>query len=159
MTEKIILIDTNIWLLGFIPIKEIKYQFLHKKANLFITEKLQNKNTTICISTYQIGEIMELFRRYGLNKTRREEIFTEFFTKKFITRDITLKIIKEAFDLSDNSSIHIYDYLVALPAKNIVEKIYSADDHFQHKDFTSICKVTNPLSPWILREGRQPEKK
>ena len=54
------------------------------------------------------------------------------------------------------SNIHIYDYLVAFPLKGLVSKIYSADDHFQHKDFKAIAEVINPLSPWILREGKRP---
>ncbi len=48
--------------------------------------------------------------------------------------------------------------LVALPLKGIVDRIYSADDHFSHGDFKEIAEIINPLGDWILREGRKPQK-
>ncbi|MBU0566945.1 hypothetical protein KJ693_06550 [bacterium] len=66
--------------------------------------------------------------------------------------------IEVCFKKSLDSGIHIYDYLVALPLKGMVSKIYSADAHLQHQDFKEIAEVENPLFPWILVEGRKPVK-
>jgi len=119
---------------------------------------LDDSNISICLSAYQLGEIFDLFRKYKIDRVVESKIYQDFFTEKFIIRNLCLNHFKEAYKLSKRSLIHIYDYFVVLPIEDIVDKIYSADDHFQHKDFTSICKVTNPLFPWILREGREPEK-
>ena len=68
-------------------------------------------------------------------------------------------MVLDAFQKSLVSSIHIYDYLVVFPLKGRVDKIYSADEHLFHSDFTSVAEVENPLEDWILVEGRKPEKR
>lgn len=152
-----ILIDTNIWYMGLTITDEKNYKQIHKKARIFLEDKLKDEEIVICMSVYQIGEIMELLRRAKIKN--KEEIYNSFFIEKFIIKELKIKDVKEAYKLSSKSNIHIYDYFVVLPVKDIINKIYSADDHLQHKDFTSICEVINPLEPWILREGRKPEKK
>jgi hypothetical protein len=76
----------------------------------------------------------------------------------FFIKELTAKDIAFSYKKSKVSNIHIYDYFVAIPLKGIVTKIYSADDHFQHKDFKEIAEIINPIAPWILREGKRPEK-
>lgn len=119
---------------------------------------LDNPEIFICVSTYQLGEIFDLFREYKIEEDIENKIYKDFFTDKFIIKDLALNHFKEAYQLTKKSGIHIYDYFVILPVKDIVEKIYSADEHLQHKDFTLICEVTNPLKPWGFQEGRRPLK-
>ena len=159
MTKTKILIDSNIWHIGFTISKEPAYQELCKEANSFIKKQLEGEDIVICISTYQMGEILELFRKYKLDPLESKETLDSFFTEKFIIGELTSSVVKEAYELSNKSDIHIYDYLVVLPVKDIVDKIYSADEHLKHEDFTSICEVINPLKPWILIEGRKPQRK
>ncbi len=158
MINKKILIDTNIWHFAYIISEDNKYLKIHKKAKRFIDRILKNKNIKIVISEYQIIEIISLLSKYNFSKEQLLQLFNDFYTAKYEIYKIDKKVMENGLKQSIKSKIHLYDYLVILPVKDIIDRIYSADDHFQHKDFTSICKVTNPLFPWILREGRKPEK-
>jgi len=81
-----------------------------------------------------------------------------FETAKFYIAPLNMEHVIKAINLSLESKIHIYDYLVVVPLENIVNEIFSADRHFRHRHFTEIAKVTNPLKPWTITEGRKPFK-
>lgn len=153
-----ILIDTNIWHYAIIKPKEMEYQEVHYKAKDFLKSKLENENININISNYQVAEILEVLRRGNLKTEERDELLADFLSEGFVIVELKNKDVIEAYQKSKISNIHIYDYLVAYPLKGKIKKIYSADDHFQHKDFKDIAPVENPLHPWILKEGRKPEK-
>jgi len=158
-TEKI-LIDTNIWYYSYVETKETEYIEIHNKANEFIINKIEDNTVIIYLNEYQVAEILEVLRKGKVDIEKRDNLIQDLIEKKkkFSIVNTGFKIIKECYNKSKFSNIHIYDYLVVYTLKDIVDKIYSADDHFQHKDFTSICEVINPLKPWILREGRKPKK-
>lgn len=118
---------------------------------------LKNRNIRIAMSVYQVAEILEVLRRSGVSDDVRKMLIDDFETGKFFIKELDFSIVKECILSSTKSNIHVYDYLVAYPLKYIVDVIYSADDHFKHKDF-SFAKIINPLEPWILREGRKPFK-
>ena len=65
--------------------------------------------------------------------------FVDAVEEVYIKKAITYEIVKEAYLLSINLNIHIYDYLVVLPFKGEGEVVYSSDPHLQHSDFTSIA--------------------
>ncbi len=88
----------------------------------------------------------------------RDHLLQDFLGEGFSIKELSLENVLSSYKKSKLSNIHIYDYLVALPLKGLITKIYSADDHFQHKDFKEIAEVENPLYPWILREGARPKK-
>ncbi len=158
MPTNCILIDSNIWYYAYIIPKKEEFVEIHNKASRFLVEKLADVTLTIGISLYQIAEILELLRKGNLPGNIRQDILESFKTPKFHVVDLDLELIDMAFNKSLLSGIHLYDYLTALPLKGIVSQIFSADDHFQHQHFKSIAQVINPLSPWILREGRLPLK-
>jgi len=99
---------------------------------------------------------MEVLRKHAFPVIQREEVYKGFKTEKFRVIDVKSTDVDVCFKKSLASGIHIYDYLVAIPLKGLINEIFSADDHFQHEDFQKIAKVNNPLSPWIIREGRIP---
>lgn len=152
------LVDTNIWHYAHISPKEPDFIPIHKKARKFLNDLLKNKKVTIAITTYQISEILDLFRKGGMGKKERQEFLEDFFSGGFVLKDLSSSDTKECLSKSINSGIHVYDYLVAIPLKGLINRIYSADDHFQQQDFTNIAEVVNPLSPWILVEGKKPKR-
>lgn len=152
------LIDSNIWHYSYIIPANESFLEIHAKALTFLEGVLSNESITIATTHYQIAEIIDLLRKGKLENSHREKIFDGFMTPKFKIIGLSTKILKSCFQKSLASGIHIYDYLVALPLKNIVTEIFSADDHFQHQDFKDLAKVTNPLYSWVLREGRVPIK-
>jgi len=158
MLTECCLIDSNIWYYAYIiPTKE-DFLEIHNRASAFLADSLEDKSIIISITSYQMAEIIDLLRKGNLKAEIRKDIFESFKTPKYQLLEITIEQTEFCFQKSIASGIHIYDYLTALPLKGMITEIFSADDHFQHKDFKEIAKVTNPLSPWMLREGRIPEK-
>ena len=152
-----VLVDTNIWHFAFVSPKESKFVEVHVKARKALEELLANEGIRIVMSAYQAGEILEVLRRSGVDVKTREGLIEDFKSGKFYVKDLTFSAVEKAVTDSSRSQIHVYDYLVAYPVKGLVERIYSADDHFFHKHFT-FAEVVNPLYPWILREGITPFK-
>ncbi len=156
MPIKFILIDSNIWHFTYVKPKENNFEEIHSSAVKFLSSVLIDNNIKIVITTYQIAEIIELLRKNNIEIEKRKRLLNDFKKDKFFIKEITMKNVEELLLKNMISNIHVYDYLVAYPLSGIVDKIYSADDHFQHKDFREIAEVENPLHPWILREGKKP---
>lgn len=154
---KKVIIDTGIFEYAFVKPKEMEFLDLHQKANSWLRGVLEKETIEILMGTYQIAEVLEVFRRVGASKEARES-FVELIDEGFIKKALHYEIVKEAYMLSTRSNIHIYDYLVVLPFKGEAEEIYSSDKHFQHYDFTSVATVINPLDNWITIEGKRPQK-
>ena len=49
-----------------------------------------DSNISICLSAYQLGEIFDLFRKYKIDKAVESKIYQDFFTEKFIIRNLCL---------------------------------------------------------------------
>ena len=156
MPIKFVLVDTNIWHYIYHQPKEEQFVELQEKSRQFMKNILTDASIKIALSSYQCAEIIELLRRAGQSKQIIKELIEDFKKEKFTIANLVFNNFLIASEKSLASNIHIYDYLVALPLKGIVTEIYSADDHFQHPDFKEIAPVTNPLHPWILREGKIP---
>ncbi|MBU1261766.1 PIN domain-containing protein [bacterium] len=154
-----IAIDTNLWLYSYIEPTDEESEKLHGHAKKFLVPILKDPEITICLSSYQLGEILEVLRRMSTSQEIRDHLLQDFLSEGFFIKGLTVENVTLSYKKSRISNIHIYDYLVAIPLKGIITKIYSADDHFQHKDFQEIAEVINPISPWILREGRRPERR
>ncbi len=152
-----ILIDTNIWHFALVKAREKEFAEIHMMAKDALEELLADRDIRVAMSAYQAGEIIEVLRKSGVDAETREGLVKDFGTGKFFVQDLTFDIVRGALADAAKSHIHIYDYLVAYPLRNIVERIYSADDHFQHEHF-GYAEVVNPVRPWILREGIKPFK-
>ncbi|MEE8167342.1 MAG: hypothetical protein V3T58_00530 [Candidatus Hydrothermarchaeales archaeon] len=150
-----ILIDTNIWHFAFVKPREDEFAEIHGVAKDVLQELLSDREVRIGMSAYQAGEIIEVLRRSGVNMKTRAGLIRDFGTGKFFVKDLTFDIVRDALTDAAKSDIHVYDYLVAYPLRNIVERIYSADDHFRHEHF-GYAEVINPVMPWVLREGIKP---
>jgi hypothetical protein len=158
MTNNFVLVDTNIWKFGLVKPREKEFSELYESAHGLLFSLLADKVTRIGMSAYQVGEILETLRKSGIEREERLRIADDFKKPKFYIADVTLNDVFRAVTDSVSSNIHVYDYLVAYPLRDVVSRIYSADKHFMHEDFRSICEVTNPVSPWFEVEGRRPEK-
>jgi predicted nucleic acid-binding protein len=134
-----------------------EWQTIHQNAAAFLTSCLEDRELTLALSAYQIAEILDVLRKHRYPTERRLGVLRSFRQAKFSIVDVTHQHVENSVELSIASGIHVYDYLVAQPVKGIVSAIYSADDHFLHPHFQTVAPVTNPLAPWVLREGRAPE--
>lgn len=152
------LVDTNIWHFAFVKPSEEEYTEAHTLAKDALEKLLTDKGVRVAMSAYQAGEVIEVLRRSGVDRETREGLLGDFGTGKFFVKDLTFEAVRRAATDSAESGIHVYDYLVAYPLRGIVERMYSADDHFQHEHFR-YAEVVNPVAPWILREGVKPTRK
>ncbi len=150
--------DTNLWYFGLASPRESTWRELHDQSAQFLSRLLQEDNLTLALSSYQIAEILDLLRKVRYPSERCRHLLQSFRDPKFRVIEVTHDMVERCAASSLLSGIHVYDYLVALPLQGIVTAIVSADDHFQHHDFQAVAPVTNPLAPWILREGRPPRK-
>lgn len=154
----VVLIDTNLWLHAHIAPPGDTSSELHRQAKTFLDSCAADPQFRIAITTYQIAEILDLLRKARVPEAIRRKLFDAFFAEKFVRVPVDDAALRSCVEASFQSGIHIYDYLVALPLKGIVNRIFSADDHFQHPHFTAIAPVENPVAPWRLREGTRPTR-
>lgn len=153
-----VLIDTNIWHFALVKPIEEPFREIHTLASTFLSSVLSDPNIRVALSSYQVCEILEVLRRSGLSVDDRLKLLEDFEKGKFFIKPIDFTVVICAVKDSAKSNIHIYDYLVVYPLNKIVNRIYSADEHFRHPHFKRIAEIDNPLSPWIITEGRRPTK-
>lgn len=158
MTRDFALVDTNIWRFALAKPKEKEFAELNEKAQRFLSSLVNDQTVRIGLSSYQVCEILEVLRKTGISREEREKILEDFKKAKFYVKPLTLEDAVKAARDSAKSNIHVCDYLVVYPLRGVLNAIYSADSHLMHEDFTSICEVINPLSPWFQTEGKQPQK-
>jgi len=153
-----VLIDTNIWHFALVTPTEEPFIEVHNLASTFLSPILFDPNIRIALSCYQACEILEVLRRSNLSVETGHKLLEDFEKRKFFVKSLDFPAVINAVRDSAESNIHIYDYLVAYPLKGIVSRIYSADEHFKHPHFHEIAEVNNPLSPWVITEGKRPTK-
>lgn len=155
-----ILIDTEIWSFGFKkPVRDMfesdddynAHFELHKKANLFLSEKL--KNNIIFMSYHQLAEIWHVLTMRGKKipeETAYSIIRDIMKSKNIILKNVTIEDIKQSLFLSKESGIHVWDFLVAIPCRDEIEVIYTMDKHFKDKSFKKIARIENPIGKWLI---------
>jgi len=62
--------------------------------------------------------------------------------------DIQKNMLIKARELSAETGIHIWDFLVGIPFVNEIETIYTTDPHFNNKRFTEWARIENLLGIW-----------
>jgi predicted nucleic acid-binding protein len=154
----IVCVDTQIWVFAYGRPSAGSLTAPHSEARNFLSDILRSPEITIAISLFQAAEILELLRRIGTSTVERTQLWQDFSCAKFCLKALTTDHVEEALILSMKSSVHIWDYLVVLPLKDIVRRIYSADRHLlETDDFSNIAEVVNPLS-WNMVEGQEPRR-
>ena len=128
------------------------------EARAFLDTLLADASRVIVLSTYQVAETLEILRKVGLAPEDRQAVYDLFFSDRCRVVPCSVEVTQQAFTLSKESGIHIWDYLVALPLRGLVQVIYTADRHFEHEHFQNIARIENPLS-WVVCEGQTPRKK
>jgi len=152
-----VIIDTNLLEYAFVKPKEIEFRDLHQKANVWLRNILRKRDIIFLMSAYQAAEVMEVFRKIGATQKAKASLF-KLIEEKFTIKPVYWETVKKAYILTQESNIHIYDYLVVLPFEKEVGEIFSIDKHLQHPHFQHIGKVINPIRGWVVTEGRKPIK-
>lgn len=147
-------IDTQLWEYACMIPKGPSGAALHEQARDFVDGIVGDPSVQIVCSSYQLAEVVEVLRKVGADRGVRQEML-DLLTIRCRSISIDSDVAVECLGLSLDSSIHVWDYLVAVPLRDLVDTIYSADTHFQHEHFRSIARVVNPLD-WDMEEGQRP---
>lgn len=151
-------VDTNIWEYAFCEPRIAGGRELREEARSFLDALLAEDSTAIVVSDYQVCETLEVMRKLGVASDTRRSVYDLFRSGRCRLVPCGIEVVAEAFGLSGDSGIHMYDYMVALPLRSLVQVIYTADEHFGHAHFQGIAAIRNPLS-WAMVEGRVPQRK
>ncbi|MEW6608552.1 MAG: hypothetical protein AB1414_14090 [bacterium] len=149
---KMILIDTQV--LTF-ALKKIYIEVDNRELDLFIkAEELLRKtldNERVLISGQLVVELYHVLTMRGRKIPRDHAVvlIKDLLEEKNVKyRDIQRNMITKAMELSAETGIHIWDFLVVLPFVNEIDTIYTTDPHFNNKKFTEYATIENPLRIW-----------
>ncbi|MHA1377645.1 MAG: hypothetical protein ACTSRG_04585 [Candidatus Helarchaeota archaeon] len=150
---KEVFIDTELWSFALKKPLEKKPNLLkrYKQAKDFLMTRF--KEDIIYISSHQLSEIFHVLSFRG-NKLPIK------FTINYIEKVMKLKNIKiinnnlihfkKSMELSQESNIHIWDFLCVLPVIYQIEIIYTCDTHFKAEVFKNFKRsIQNPLDFWL----------
>jgi len=151
-------VDTQIWEYANTEAVEPGFEPLHQQAGEWLRGVLSDKQTIVVFSLFEVAEILEVFRKQGVEAERRAALLTDLLALagKYEVVPVDVTHVAAGSQLSSASGVHLWDYLVALPVAPHVSTIYSCDRHFQHEDFKRLCTVENPLG-WETVEGQKPQ--
>ncbi|MBL7073647.1 hypothetical protein ISS37_00195 [candidate division KSB1 bacterium] len=149
-----VLIDTRLWGLALKvpyyddkdPVKEYALQ-----ADHFIRERLEQD--LICVTTQLLAEIHHVLTTRGrkLPSSDAEVVVKEILdSERSIFRNPNKDTILQALRLSTKCDIHIWDFLLVLPFKGELDRIYTMDPHFRECKHLQVAPVENPLGVWRL---------
>ena len=150
----VVAVDTQLWEYACMIPKGPDGSGLHVQARDFVDGIVGDPSVQIVCSSYQLAEVVEVLRKVGANRDVRQEM-VDLLTARCRCVPVDLNVAVECLGLSLESSIHVWDYLVAVPLRGLVDTIYTADTHFRHDHFRSIARVVNPLD-WDMEEGQRP---
>ncbi|MBM3498122.1 MAG: hypothetical protein FJX74_05570 [Armatimonadetes bacterium] len=153
MSERAV-VDTQIWEYAWVE-EDRAPATVHREAAAFLTPFLDASDKVLCVTAYQAAEIMDVLRKAGLDADARGELL-DLLQTQCLCLDLTTDAVFECVEMSLRSGIHVYDYLVAVPLRGLIDVIYSADRHFvQDPQFEAIAPVVNPMT-WEMQEGQPP---
>lgn len=154
-----ILIDTRIWALGlkapFLTPDDAALKYA-TTAQSFLKRAIRSKNE-ILISSQLAAEIFHVLAQRGnrMQAPQARRLLQDLFSRRTtIYRPVSRNIFDRCMELSSAGGIHIWDYLVAFPFEDALDRIYTMDPHFHHKDFQTLAQVENPVGPWKT-EGQE----
>ena len=161
MGKLAIFIDTNLWIFAQkIPDpstfpKKSEFEKMHKNHKLakeFLLQKIEK--STISMTYHQFCEIYHAlgFRGTKLPKDQVRSYCSQLFNGTFMRwYQISLDHVKKAMTLSNQSGIHIWEYLCVLPLYDDVEALYTCDTHFKDASFQSLGpSIENPTGEWLV---------
>lgn len=151
---KKILIDTRIWVLTL-----KKLFFDEGSRELALSERAENTVRSaldadnVLISSQLISEIFHVLTMRGrrIPKSQAVRFIADILDeRKVIYRSISKEVAIESARLSEESCVHIWDFLVILPFRDEVDLIYSMDPHFRDCNQLQLATVENPLGVWKI---------
>lgn len=123
---------------------------LHLKAiSFFENEFIKIK---LYMTVHQLAELFHVlaFRGYRIPLEEASAIILEIIKDPTIVKvKVSVEHVLEAMKESIETNIHIWDFLCFLPAKGLVETIYTVDKHFKTIGARHGVSIVNPIGEWL----------
>lgn len=119
-------------------------------AQQFLRSTLE-KNPELLISSHLAAEIQYVLTSSGnqIPYDQANRLIQDLIARRgTLYRPVSQAVLTRAAYLSGTSGIPIWDYLVALPFEDAIDKIYTIDPHFQHSSLSGLAQIENPLGIW-----------
>jgi predicted nucleic acid-binding protein len=147
-------IDTELWSFAIKKPKEnysADAKDKHNLASSFLKQKFQKDR--IFISFHQLAELFHAlsFRGSKLPVEKSRDYLEKLVRMENVTIIANDLIhFRNAMQMSQDSNIHIWDFLCILPIIDHIEIIYTCDSHFKNDIFKTFNKpIENPLGKWL----------
>ena len=148
-----IVIDSPLWTLGLKAPFVSPHDPILKMATAaqsFLRETLK-KNWDLLFSSQLLAEIFEELTRKGnqIPADQSERLLSDLLLRKgTIYRPVSQNIMERCVHLSTVNNIPVWDYLVAVPFEDQIDRIYTNDPHFEHSSLSGLAEIENPLGVW-----------
>lgn len=148
-----IVIDTPLWAFGLKAAFLSAHDPVLKTASVaqtFLRETLK-KNWDLLFSSQLIAEIFEDLTRKGnqIPPDQSERILSDLLLRKgTVYRPVSQSLMERSLHLSAINEIPVWDYLIALPFEDQIDRIYTIDPHFEHPSLSGLAEIENPLGIW-----------
>jgi len=122
----------------------------HLKARRFFAEVFPSLR--VYMSLHQVAEIFHVLAFRGSRVPPEEAakiIYGILDDSRIVKVPLTAQTLREAVRESVETGIHIWDFTCLLPVRNLVNIIYSADQHFKTIGKKHGIKVENPIGYWV----------
>ncbi len=151
--------DTEIWSLAKKkPVRDkfkskLEYERalkIHEGCRRFFEEEFDKLR--VYMTLHQIAEIFHVlaFRGHRIPLSDAIAIVESLMKDDSIVKvPILAEHLKESFNASKETGIHVWDFLCFVPLKNYVNVIYSLDKHFAEIGERYGVKVVNPAQEWL----------
>lgn len=123
---------------------------IHEACRKFFEEDFEKLK--VYMSLHQIAEIFHVLAFRG-HKIPLDEAIA--IVESILDDDNIVKVpvlaehLKEAFEESKETGIHVWDFLCFIPLKNYVDVIYTLDKHFVTIGKRYGVEVVNPAREWL----------
>jgi predicted nucleic acid-binding protein len=148
-----VLIDTRIWVLALrAPVAPAGSSLarLGERARELVVRL--REEATILFTPQLVGEIRHVLTSRGSARlpaaVARDYLHQLLADRRSRFRTLSRRQLQLALDLSAESGVHLWDYLVVLPWQGQIDRLLTMDPHYRHPHFREVGPVENPLGLW-----------
>jgi hypothetical protein len=98
-----------------------------------------------------LAEIFEELTRKGnqIPADQSERLLSDLLLRKgTVYRPVSQNVMERCVHLSAINNIPVWDYLIAVPFEDQIDRIYTIDPHFEHSSLSGLAEIENPLGLW-----------
>ncbi len=156
-----VFIDTELWVYSLKRPDQSRYQDT-QRFQLDTDKHLDAKSffkklNPDCHYYFTIHQLCEIYHNLRFRGSQLDAAFVNKFMTSLASAPTStiIEISKEVYErctqLSQQSNIHIWDFLCIIPLSGKIDLIYTTDKHFQNQYIVDLgIPIRNPLKEWDI---------